>query len=217
MTKKIRSVLLILLCVVPGLLTGCQCGTNVTPEPLVDIGDGGFLSLEPCGPPCFLNITPGITDQEQTFEILQTRIDLQNCILDDETEDGRVGWIECGNVSVTFDNSERVENIGYILLDPIPLGDVIAKYGNPDTVNVWIYKTGDSEKKTVVSMVLLYKNIKTMIVLPDQEGDIYVVEPDTQLTQISYLAGDDWEAPNPDSQLWVGFGNYNGEIVEPYP
>jgi hypothetical protein len=222
MTKKLRVVLLII-CVVSGLLADCQRATSVTPEPIIDIGDGGFLSMEPCGPPCFLNITPGITSQKQTFEILQTWVDLQNCIIDDETEDGSVGWIRCGNVSVTFDNSERVENIGYILLEPILVGDVIAKYGNPDSVYVWIYRPGDSysEKKTIVSMVLLYDSIKTMIALPDQEGEAYYdVEPDTRISKISYLVGNSWETwgpLNPDSQLWVGYGNYNGEFVEPYP
>ena len=38
-----------------------------------DIGDGGFISDQICSPPCFMSITPGITNKVEAIEILKAK------------------------------------------------------------------------------------------------------------------------------------------------
>ncbi|MBA3074003.1 MAG: hypothetical protein FP831_10430, partial [Anaerolineae bacterium] len=49
-----------------------SCTTQTEEYPVLNIDDGGLLSKNPCTPPCFWNITPGITTEESAINILET-------------------------------------------------------------------------------------------------------------------------------------------------
>ena len=90
--RGVRACSVILMCLA---LSACTC--QPTPKPTIDIGDGGFLSEEPCGPPCFWGIIPGETTEAEVAEILEQRGIYAAC----ETwvskfEEGSKG-IDCGS------------------------------------------------------------------------------------------------------------------------
>src|SRR5690349_12886883 len=52
--------------------TSTALSADILPSlPSFDIGDGGFLSEKPCGPPCFMGIIPGQTKKDEVIQFLR--------------------------------------------------------------------------------------------------------------------------------------------------
>jgi hypothetical protein len=203
------------------LLVGCvrpvgntDASEIPTAGPAVDFGDGGFLSGEPCGPPCFLDITPGVTEERQAIEILQGYIDIQECDRWDWSEEGGVRGIGCPHVigyqlyTVAMDFSDQglVTRVGFIPSQMITVEAVIAKYGIPDWLSV-VSWTEEGESPPMIFMALYYSELRTRIVLPIQETDTYLVSPTSQIESVTYegislsfIVGLDL--------TWQGYGEY---------
>jgi hypothetical protein len=86
-------------------------------------------------------------------------------------------------------------------------------------VDVWVWKAGYSYqgKTSTVGISLFFDKIKSEIDLPDQDGELYNVKPQLQITGIAYVGHDHWGYRRLQAKPWLGFTEYSGKIVSPYP
>jgi hypothetical protein len=116
------------------LLTLSAC---VPATPTLDVGDGGFLSGEPCGPPCFWGIVPGQTMEAEVMEILQERGVFKVCRAHDREAEGGIRGIICPQFAVGFRRGGNVvDDVVLWPSTPITAEEIIAKYGEPEFVKV---------------------------------------------------------------------------------
>jgi hypothetical protein len=176
---------------------------------MIDIGDGGLFSSEPCGPPCFWRIIPGKSTEAEVLQVLKDNQVIDFCKhYNTENESGSRG-LTCGfEINISFQyGQEIVEGIG-LRPEGISLEEVIAFYGDPDGVLVLSGGTSQ-EHPPIVVMSLYYDKIQTRIHLPDQEGAEYFVEGLDLITDVSYFDASSYQSMKEEQlQRWKGYGNY---------
>jgi len=180
------------------------------------VGDGGFLSGEPCGPPCFLGIIPNVTKETEAVRILKEKGLYKNCtFVNNESESGLRGF-DCSNYHVGITFFRGTDVVGIAGFDPplrLTLDQVFAKHGEPNAVivsSIWF----TWEKQPETSMSLFYKDINTTISLGTQNGNVFNLTPATPIISISYVAlgfptPAEYEAENKYLSSWHGYGEYH--------
>lgn len=172
-----------------------------------EIKDGGFLSNDPCGPPCFLGISPNRTRAPEVTEILNAKKMLQECQpYNNESASGSRGF-SCVTIGIGIrfqKGTDIVGMVGFQPSDKITVGKIIAKYGNPDTVSVG--NEGIPEHPTV-GMSLFYSDIQTVIGLVVQQGTLYNLDASTQAQAINYFDILSFSEQR-RSGHWRGYGIY---------
>ncbi|MBC7228084.1 MAG: hypothetical protein H5T61_12790 [Thermoflexales bacterium] len=182
----------------------------VTPAtPMVDIGDGGFLSEEPCGPPCFWGIIPGQTTEAEVIKILQRRGMYATCEVRDFEPEGGERVISCGSrLIIGFERgSEVVNGIGFSPSLTIAAEEVITKYGEPELVEVG----GLGVHVIDFQLTMAYPGMLTWVRLSLQDKLPYILEPSTRVRNIAYAVdfGDPcYYEDNPLWKEWHGYGEY---------
>lgn len=178
-----------------------------------DIGDGGFLSKQPCGPPCLMGITAGITSKETVLGALQEMFNLINCKEWDRRNAGGTHGISCGSLAFTFQDSDIVNGISFVPSSQISVEDVIKVYGEPS--GLFVVDEDDGMGNVVsVRMILYYDAIKTRLDLAEQPESIYLIAPDTRVENISYLDHAEYEKSTEGYNPWNGFGGY---LISTFP
>ena len=93
------------------LITSCSI------QNLLSIEDGGLISKNPCGAPCFLGVTPGITTKPQIIEILHERNLYDLCKFDEYVYAEEEMTIECTSFNINYGyRSNIVTLVGLIHL-----------------------------------------------------------------------------------------------------
>ena len=170
---------------------------------VIDVGDGGFLSGEPCGPPCFWGITPGETREAEVVEILQERGAFEACEMFDSEDKGGYRGLECGSrVIIGFERGgDVVDGVGF---NPsgVTVQEVVAKYGEPESVQVGALGVHVLDYQ----LILAYPKMLTLVRLSLQQEYPYVLRPETPVKNIVY----DLEFGGEFSLdgVWHGYGEY---------
>lgn len=167
--------------------------------------DGGFLSSIPCPLPCFAGITPELTTESQTIEIIKDKNYFQNCELTDAWNQGRS--ISCKGLIININSDNQiVEGIGFMSLVQITLGEIVAKFGEPTTA--WVAPDGIPEHP-YISMILLFENNKFRVDLERQEdiNGFYLLQPSDLITNIVYYS-EEYGGLGGYLQPWHGYGEY---------
>lgn len=204
MNKNIR-LLLLFSGVISVLLSSCKF-QNL--ETSTKVGDGGLLSGEPCSPPCFWNIVPGHTTQDQCVKILQEKGVFQDCTVFDNTKESGSRGIVCDPILiVTFkENADIVSGIGFGVTQEIPIENVIEKYGNPNSVLVTTVSFPEENPRT--AMMLYYDTLNMTIDLPEQESDNYDLRKNILIENVGYSDDHSYKLIKAYSTSWSGFGYY---------
>jgi hypothetical protein len=223
MTRKIVNQLLSILLLSSVLtLTACQYKPisvvfekRTPPLVLKNLGDGGLLSGDPCGPPCFLKIQPGITTKQQVLEILKARTNLQDCVF---TSDAKIeySYLTCEPADITFDKSGIVGSINFKVQKPVPIGDIIAKFGQPSNVYINTTKWDNKDNTLAVGAKLFYNDLRMSIYLADENAQTYSIAESSQVLSIAYFSKDMWGSMLPGS-IWTGYEKYENDYSSPYP
>lgn len=202
--------------------------TATPTPPILVIGDGGLLSGEPCGPPCFWGIEPGKTTQSEAFQILTNLGVMEACESYDYFENLTNEWIGGWACQAKFDyrfekpkgfgvsfrkSTGIIDGVRFIPTIPITLQDIIAKHGFPDVVVV--LDTGLPEYPTVQASIY-YSALRIVFPLSkEQEGAEYKIEPITPIDQVVYLDNDaleyDFEIFAEHIVPWKGYGGYESD------
>ena len=190
-----------------------SCRTNSTSPNLSastnDIGDGGLLSGIPCGSPCFLDITPGITTEDQARELLQSKGVNKNCKNFDKVDQGGTRGFVCESFIIILRNdSDIVTSIGFQPTVPITVRDLIEKIGEPSAILVTAVGLTDRYPITM-SAVLYFDTIHTNVVLEEQVTGEFNVQPTTPIVNIGYSDKESYELNSRYSVNWSGYGVYS--------
>jgi hypothetical protein len=179
---------------------GGGCGDKI------NIGDGGLISAEPCAAPCFLGITPDESSYQDVINILSVNAYLDSCEEFDKTsEAGNIG-IKCEDAFIiTFDaNKELVTGLGFNLSMQLSVEDVIARYGEPESVAV---STGGYAEITS-EMRLFFPDVRMSLILEQIKGSSYRVKPTTRVVAVSYEGVTSYQELTDTAQTWSSYGEY---------
>ena len=217
------KILLILICIV---LSACTPPTAPTAEGTptskitptaeqtrvtrITIGDGGFLSAEPCGLPCFLGIIPDETSYEEAVQILKDYQYYDNFC--QELDIGGSWLISCKD---KYDSSFRIEvdnnkayviDIGFAPQAEITMQEVVERYGEPSYVNVAVQGCEDIR----TSMVRIYYADLQLGLQPEeyQAGGSYTIQPVTIIRYVVYYGAHDESIFLEDKRDWTGYDTY---------
>jgi len=220
--RIILSIVITLL--LTGLLSACQTSTPTatpTPKPLhrpvpgpttvvpLPIGDGGLLTKEPCGPPCFLGIVPDVTTYAETIQILTDYQYWDDCEEWDTYEDTGTLGIECSDTLIFYFDQDKsyVVDVVFHPKNNITVQDMIDEFGDPAYLNVIV--SGYEELTWEASMRLYYPDYKMAIWPEDQKGNSYSLQSTTIIDAVVYhgvefVEKDFW----PWKQDWQGYIEY---------
>ena len=188
----------------------------------IHIGDGGLLSPgQSCAAPCFLGITPGVTQESQAWEILRSQGIDQSCKNWDNISESGTRGIQCefsggglkrslGVISLGLDpKSDIIRFVGFTPSEAITIQDVIQKYGSPNWIAVW---DGGTPEHISIDITVFYDNISTRLDLPQQDGSIYDLQPNAMIYSVSYLSSQAYkdyvELIKDNLQTWKDYGSY---------
>jgi hypothetical protein len=208
-TASILLLLMLSACVSPKDEIPTRIAVSLTQTPMptsyvAKIGDGGLISGQPCASPCFFGIHIGETRFDQVIPILKTN-GIYPCRQVSERN------IFCttsntANVVVAMNESTfLVDGISYNPSVSILVGDVIIKYGEPNSVYLELDDTGTPEFPKLL-MSLSWDSMKiggdlTEISARDQ---IYIVESTSEIQWVSLGEGGYFAQAQP----WRGYGPY---------
>lgn len=177
----------------------------------VNIGDGGVLSGVPCSAPCVFGIRTGETPFDQVLPTLEKNgIARSKCL-----EEPSVSWylFTCGagRLNVQVDTQTNIVVAVWLLPnDPISLGEMIEKYGEPN------YVTLDQEALGTIHPRFYWNSMRMVVVVPQIPGNRYDVETTTEVERISfsdesvYRISD--KVPNSYYKPWNGYGIYQAPV-----
>jgi hypothetical protein len=179
---------------------------NETPE----IGDGGFFSEEPCGPPCFWNIIPGVTTIDEAEAVLEAK-NITGLCTRYNNEEARTRGVTCYpgmELGIGFGfHEDIVTDISFRTSETITLDDVVEKYGEPSAV--FVQYTGLPEEPYRTMTMLYYDSIYTYLHLPEQESGVFEVKPSLEVQDIAYSSVDLYRRSRQRfSSDWKGYGSY---------
>lgn len=199
-----KTVLLFWLAIITILLAACAVTrTSLPPEQEINLGDGGLISGEPCESPCFLNITPGISNSEGVKRILEKRIGYESCTWDSPND--ALG-VNCGNFVIYFNKNSIVETVSYGPTTTVTLEEVINKYQEPDS---WLIAVmNENTRPYNVWLVLIYHDLRMTIDLDYQISDkrVYSATPSSQVSSVLYF--EDAAYHYVSHTPWQGYGEY---------
>ena len=187
--------------------------STTTPIKLLNVGDGGLLSGQPCKSPCFFGIRIGETAFDQVISTLKEN-GISPCyeISSGAGEVDNHSFIGCGvdgwNVIVNHnDQATIVDGIIYDLGIQISAGDIIETYGEPDFVEV---ARGYATKNDIAAF--LYWDVINMAaslpILPETEERIYI-ENSTVVQGVGFYSKEDYLSYSRESSVpWHGYGVY---------
>jgi len=214
--KKTVSLLLLILlvaCAAPETAISPHVTVLESPQPtalpeMADIGDGGLLSGLPCAAPCVYGVQIGETLLDQVIPVLK-----QNGLTECQSEES-ASWIDitCGyRVVVQVDKATSIVNAtGFYPSVPIPLEQIIEKYGEPDFVSL---QSEGPEDAPTSRMSLFWDERKMMVEMPQIHSHTYELEETTTAEMVLFLD----EAQYIDSseisfgeyyKQWNGYGTY---------
>ena len=203
LVKKVFIILLATIFILP--LSGCKLADKTKPEEMENIGDGGFLTGQPCGPPCFWGIYPGSTSEKQLLTILQDKGIDNECERFDRTQEGgREGIICLYNILIILAH-DKVEEIGFTSTEKITVGEAITNFGDPNHILVAITSTPEYPRTT---MMLFFDDIQTSLVLPEQKGISYLIDSDVEIVNIGYSDKESYLSTTKTLPKWSGYIKY---------
>lgn len=190
--------------------------STATPASVFAFGDGGLLSHEPCGPPCFYGITPGKTTQLEVSQVLEDLGILDTCQFltlpstSPKNEGESRDWqCERGFGIEIRQDTQLVKSIYFRIDEPIEMQKIIEKYGNPDVIEV--LEMGFVDAPSVSAAVYFVKS-RMVLPLPEVEGTYYPISSTTSVNRIVYRDDqslqDQMERWSDIITPWEGYGNY---------
>jgi hypothetical protein len=174
------------------------------------IGDGGLLSEKSCKPPCFWGITPGVTLESETWEILKAKEINDACQPWQNSERGiQCNW-KNGILAIGLGSDyDGITFIAFGLDASVKINQVIEKYGEPTGITVW--RSGIPEYPKV-GLTMFYDTITTRLDFMTQDGSVYDLRPDAEVIDVSYFNPEEYpdyvQIFEGELYTWNGYGEY---------
>lgn len=170
--------------------------------------DGGLFSEMPCIAPCFANITPGVTTEEETIAIIhQDPLHFQNCRIEDLSNQYsfRDKNLYCYGLGMNISRKTNIiTSINFGPEEKITLLQLIGKYGEPTSIDV---SPDGTPEDPATYMIVFFDNNKLRVDLGPQEGTSYTIDPEEYLYSFTYYIGTN-SGMDTYTQPWKGFETY---------
>jgi hypothetical protein len=185
-----------------------------TTAPTIAIGDGGLITGEPCGPPCFWGIEPGKSSQIDAYQMLMQRGLIDDCTVIDQYQfainDGVGGWDCKPGFKISYNQKTKiVEDVGFQLAPSVMLQDIIEKHGSPDYVGILAL---DGYEGLNLWVSIYFFDLRITLPLGRHEGAEYDIMPTTLIDAVSYRdkksLENDFEIFRDEMIPWKGYGIY---------
>lgn len=173
--------------------------------------DTSLVDGEPCGSPCWRNITPGETEWSAALTQLEDDATLAELRVENgqDTEEIAATFQQVGGVPCCLVYSETGETVDQLLLQVAPemtLGEVIETHGEP------AYVTPTEVSGDQASAALYYPE-KQMVVyafVPGSGSNFEEIGEENQIFAVLYVRASDMENIIKNSTLfnWTGFGSF---------
>jgi len=177
----------------------------------INIGDGGVLSDRPCAAPCVFGMQAGETQFDQVMPTLaKNGIASSKCLTEPN-----LSWFlfNCGagRLNVQVDRQTNIVNAVWLLPnDSISLGEIIAKYGEPN------YVTLDRETPGAIHPRFYWNSLRMLVMLPKIHGNTYAVEKDIEVEAIDFSDENLYRLSDKETEPyyepWRGYGIYQAPI-----
>jgi len=178
----------------------------------VNIGDGGVLTGVPCSAPCVFGIRTGETSFDQVLPILEKNgIASWKCL-----QEPSVSWylFTCGagRLYIQVDTQTNIVSAVWLLPnDPISLGEMIEKYGEPNYVSL------DQETLDAIHPRFYWNSMRMVVVVPQIPGNSYDVETTTEVERISFSDENLYRLSDKETSSyykpWKSYGIYQAPVV----
>ncbi len=177
------------------LLPGC------TKYSIPENWDGGLLTANPCGPPCFLGIQPGITTQDKLLKSDWSAYGFKNCRRITANNTALGPGLFCESLSIRVDEqTKKVGLIRFTLRTPITVEVVISKYGDPNSLATLPPIANYNFWHTFV----YFDTIHTWLHLKQEGGATFIISPSTNVEEVGYYPA----TADKNRQSWHGYGQY---------
>jgi hypothetical protein len=201
----------------PVVETSTSSMTTFTPDAKyqwVSVNDGGFLSQDPCGPPCFYGILPGITTDLDAGVIVSRNEVFDHCRIIDYTMYGGGRGLLCRNGIELGYEENIVSGVSFYPSENITIQQTIDLYGSPNQVLAMVVSLPDVPSRSQMS---LYYDEFHMVIRPaEQDGFEIVLVPSTRLKFVAYYSEDDYHETrifiSKEGTPWEGYGTYDAFV-----
>jgi hypothetical protein len=185
--------------------------TSCVIKKLPSIEDGGLISKKPCGAPCFLGITPGITTKPQIIELLYEKNLYDFCKFDESVYAGEEMTIVCSSFNINYGyKTNIVTMVGFNPSQKISVEQIVSVYGLPDAVIVVSPNVGmEGNPGPKMFMSLFFDSLHANIRLPVEEATKYTISSDIQIDRVTYFDQNSYMEFRILAAPWEGFGVYS--------
>jgi hypothetical protein len=170
-----------------------------TPLPLYppEFWQTRWIRGEPCSPPCWENITPGITSVKDATEYLRANPWIRNVFVRMEKDQGYIVW-EWNNGEeggdILFDTGSLESPIRFIrpyLSSRNRFGDIVAKFGEPSDVKAFAETTPDRPVRILYTIEVIFRS-KGLHLRSSQNPFIKPdLSPETIFDIVSFFSSED--------------------------
>ena len=172
------------------------------------------LVTEPCAPPCWQNITPGVTNIDEARKIIFGDVDPEKVCPSLSPYHSGSNVLLCDTFTIyAEDEHQPVQFISLWPRDKVTLAQVIERYGEPQKLYIGWTGLPDVSPRGVTITIPYPEHGLWLFFERDEE--IYLVEPELTVQQMMYYAPG---VPSPDpgylssnatrEKPWVGYGDY---------
>lgn len=186
----------------------------------------GWLRGEPCLPPCWANITPGVTTATEAADILRNASFVTQLEVDDESilgiDSGAIWWEGPGNslISGRLDftlSSPTISTIKVLYERGLDLETIFEAYGEPSHVSAFMSYFGPEGGPLQYSSALVY--LQQGFAVTSSSGIMPKLVTDRSFNLLTFFEPGAWPTP---LTAWDGvqsFGYYcqdeaNGELCQ---
>jgi hypothetical protein len=176
-----------------------------------------LLTHEPCSPPCWYGITPDASTVDELNSFLLAHHEfVSRCQSYDNTASGGYAGILCDRAEFAFRDGV-VDSISVEVIPPIELGDVIAQYGAPEAVSLYLVRGTTSNLQQNQTSDLYYPQWGFIASSTQTQSPpfTFALAQKTLIDRVFYDREDDLRRmPGMPHVPWHGYGVYPCEGVD---
>jgi len=192
------------------LLLGAGCLPQPTLRSELFLDDDSVITGEPCGAPCWRNITPGVTPWTEALEIIRADTTLSGLEVNTE-EEGVVQavWQKAGSEQyccrLLADSEADTVSYLFLALSPKTIVDsVLTTYGEPEYVTTFEF----TDSESVVQLVYAEVPMVVSVLVGDAQSSLLA---NSVVVAVLYMSPEEMVLilDTTELQAWAGYQPYS--------
>jgi hypothetical protein len=174
----------------------------------VNLGDFGFLSDRPSGPPCYLGTCPQISKKADVVKAIQKYGIFDFCNTDAQDLNG---GIRCKCFSnIMFNSDDTISQISFSMQTDSEVNQVLRKFDLPDSIgsdNYYVSSNGPPK----FNLYFFYDRYRMSVGLMPQDGNTFDLSAQTKVVGVVYFNEAEYLNAKKlhKKVIWKGYGKYD--------